>query len=470
MPVDKPLNIFISYSNNETDRSQLNALVTMLRPLEDNKTIKIWDDSHILAGELWDDEIKENLNLADIVLLLLSPNFLASRYINETELTIIFDRRDNQECKVIPILLRNCLWEVDKRISKAAILPKDKNSRKLMQIAEWEREGDAFFDISNELNALISNIQNGIEILQPKSVAKPAADSFKSWATFFSNQRMKKFDEIAPLMSVNSNRETHYKNQLRQHFKKHKDRQENLVYLISACPKQKPASIAKRLVYFFEDEFTDYIRHEKYQNEMRTIDLQLKSTESGTWKVFWQTFQREFLKAEEEEEKFFANPFSWLEKQKRVALAFQIEENVWTDVVEVHEHLQFILTKFDALPSKYRKFVFFFVLNFPDLHSHRSEACQCHLECLDSITISDGVTPDEFHKLHVHRLDVVSEGDVKVWANSILESPSVDLLLAELRKRHPNNPLKNGQIHYDMQILEEMQHEVYAYLRDNYNK
>lgn len=438
----------------------------MLQPLEENKKIKIWDDSHILAGELWDNEVKENLNSANIVLLLLSPDFLASRYINDTELTIIFDRRDKEECKVIPILLRNCLWDQDKRIKEAAIIPKDVKSRKLLQIAAWERPNDAFHNIAKELETLILDIQNSIEILRSQSNIKPNDDLTSIWHTFFLNKHFKKTLEIAPLMSVNSDRGEHYSRKLLQHFKKHKDKSENLVYLISACPKQNPASIAKRLVYFFDDDFTDYIRHEKFQNEMRTLDLQLKSSKIGTWKLFWQDFQRDFLKTDVDEEQFFANPSDWLERQNRVALAFRIEENIWGDVSEVHEHLQFILEKFDGLPTKYRKFVFFFVFRFPDLHSHRSEVCQCHLDCLETIAVANDIASEEFHRMHIHRLDVVNESDVRVWANSVLESDhEVDTLLEELRKKLPQQTKTTQSVSYDMSVLEEMQRAAYAHLR-----
>jgi hypothetical protein len=270
-------------------------------------------------------------------------------------------------------------------------------------------------------------------------------------------------------MTVDSDRIEHFTNCLRKHFKDNRNKQENLLYLISACPKQKPSSIAKRLVYIFEEDFSDYIRDEKYQNEMRILDLQMKATEEGTWNLFWKTFQHEFLnkheflKKEVNKEAFWANPADWLESHKRIALAFQIEENLWNNVGEVHEHLAYILNEFEKLPSKYRKFVFFFIFRFPDLHAHRSVECQSYLKCLDSL-----VAPEDFHKLHIHRLDTVKEGDVGIWAYNYIctETAHVDHLLAELRRQHPNSPKEHEPVHYDMATLETMQYEAYIYLRD----
>jgi hypothetical protein len=463
MPINKPLNVFISYSNNKTDRDQLVKLVKMIRPLVNQKKIKIWDDSLILAGEKWDKAVKENLNFADIVLLLLSSDFLASTYIYEVELNMIFDSEKKQECKVVPILLSDCQWKLDNRIFETAIIPKVKTSSQLLSIDKWDRENEAFFEVSEALIKLISDIQDGKEPLQPRITQHDDVDSTKPWTTFFSNHHFKKSLEIAPIMSVNSDRDEHYKKQLQQHFKKHKNKQENLVYFISACPKQKPASIAKRLVYFFDEDFTDYIRHDKYQNEMRTVDLKLKSSEEGTWKVFWQTFQQDFLKEDIDYERFISNPSNWLDKQNRIALAFKIEENIWTDVGDVQDHLQFILEKFEVLPPKHRKFVFFFICRFPDVHTHRSGDCQCHLDCLDKLILPKEVAAEEFHKLHIHRLDAVREDDVRVWANSILDSAHVDTLINELRKKLPD---KSSAL-YDMSMIQEMQYAAYSRLRDS---
>jgi TIR domain len=452
MPNSNLHKVFISYSR--LDINTKDELLLRFRPFVLNGILEIWDDAKLQGGIEWESQIMQELNDSSSVIFLLTHHFFASEYCKK-EYAIAKEKKK----KIFPILISECNWKLQfESINKITIFPRNE-----IPILKSKDVNDSWVDLVYEFEDIFADSQNGLEASQPKTTIQLAAKTTQNWAAFFSNYRFKKSLEIAPIMSVNSDRDEHYKKQLQQHFKKHKNKQENLVYLISACPKQKPASIAKRLVYFFEDDFTDYIRHDKYQNEMRTVDLKLKSSEEGTWKVFWQTFQQDFLKEDIDYERFISNPSNWLDKQNRIALAFKIEENIWTDVGDVQEHLQFILEKFEVLPPKHRKFVFFFICRFPDVHTHRSGDCQCHLDCLDKLILPKEVAAEEFHKLHIHRLDAVKEDDVRVWANSILDSAHVDTLINELRKKLPD---KSNAL-YNMSMIQEMQYAAYSHLRDS---
>jgi hypothetical protein len=81
-----------------------------LAGLRRRKIVTNWDDRHIIGGELWDDAIKTKLKEADIILFLVSANFIATDYIWDNEIPIAEEQRLNGKARVIPIILKPCLW------------------------------------------------------------------------------------------------------------------------------------------------------------------------------------------------------------------------------------------------------------------------------------------------------------------------------------------------------------------------
>ncbi len=73
-----PLEVFCCYARK--DQLLLNELKIHLSPLQRRGLITIWSDIDIDAGAVWEKEIKQHLNTAQIILLLISPDFMASEY------------------------------------------------------------------------------------------------------------------------------------------------------------------------------------------------------------------------------------------------------------------------------------------------------------------------------------------------------------------------------------------------------
>ena len=107
--LEKMKKIFISYSHkDETLKEELDAHLSALKR---SKLVEVWHDRRIDPGSNWDNDIKAELESADIILLLVSSNFLASEYIWKIEIARAIERHEAKETRVIPIFLRACDME-----------------------------------------------------------------------------------------------------------------------------------------------------------------------------------------------------------------------------------------------------------------------------------------------------------------------------------------------------------------------
>src|SRR6266567_2024682 len=98
-----PVTIFCCYAHE--DEALLNQLKRHLIPLQRQGLIDIWYDRDISAGTEWEQEIKEHLNSAQIILLLVSPDFMASDYCYGVEMRRALERHEQKEVRVIPVIL-----------------------------------------------------------------------------------------------------------------------------------------------------------------------------------------------------------------------------------------------------------------------------------------------------------------------------------------------------------------------------
>lgn len=82
--------IFYSYAHeDEALREQLEKQLSLLKW---QGIITAWDDRKILAGQEWEDEIDTHLNTAQVILLLISPDFMASNYCYSIEMKRAMER------------------------------------------------------------------------------------------------------------------------------------------------------------------------------------------------------------------------------------------------------------------------------------------------------------------------------------------------------------------------------------------
>lgn len=142
--------LFFSYSHK--DETLRNILETHLAILKRQGIISTWHDRRIEAGKNFANEIDENLLDADIILLLISADFLASDYCYDIEMTKALERNDKNEARVIPIILRQCDWKHSNFKSLLA-LPQDGKP-----VTLHDNQDSAFFEITTALRDTIDKL------------------------------------------------------------------------------------------------------------------------------------------------------------------------------------------------------------------------------------------------------------------------------------------------------------------------
>lgn len=146
-----PLSLFYSYS--QKDEKLRDRLETHLATLKRQNLIDQWHDRRILPGENWAGKIDENLESAEIILLLISPDFIQSDYCYELEMRRAIERHQAKQAIVIPILLRptDC-----KGLPFAQIQGLPKNFK---PVTQWENEDEAFLDVAIGIRQVVEQIQ-----------------------------------------------------------------------------------------------------------------------------------------------------------------------------------------------------------------------------------------------------------------------------------------------------------------------
>ena len=162
--------LFFSYCHrDENMRDQLEIHLAMLKR---QCFIETWHDRRIAAGEPLDHSISANLECADIILLLVSPDFLASDYCYDREMTRALERHNDGSCMVIPVILRPCDWH-DAPFGGLMAAPKDGRP-----ITQWPDVDAAFLDVTTAIKAALG--KRGVRGSQR---AKPGPGSSSSHGT-----------------------------------------------------------------------------------------------------------------------------------------------------------------------------------------------------------------------------------------------------------------------------------------------
>jgi hypothetical protein len=145
-PFSEPVTLFSVYA--KADELFCHQIETHLSMLRQQGFLASWQEEQILAGQERAREIDEHLDTAAIILLLISPDFLASDYCYNS-MQRALDRQHHSKVHVIPIILR----PVDREnapFGRLQCLPRDGKS-----VSEWDNQDAAFADIARHLRQII---------------------------------------------------------------------------------------------------------------------------------------------------------------------------------------------------------------------------------------------------------------------------------------------------------------------------
>jgi internalin A len=146
------LSLFISYAHNDDRfRDELRGALTAYERLGE---LEPWDDTDIIPGQTWEPEILGKLERADIVVLLLSNDFIASNYCYVKEMQRALERDAAGECAIVPIVVRACPYEKLELGQMQAIVPGRR------PIEEHKHRAAAWLEVTKQLDRVIANLKN----------------------------------------------------------------------------------------------------------------------------------------------------------------------------------------------------------------------------------------------------------------------------------------------------------------------
>ena len=145
-----PYEVFISYSHE--DSSFLPKLRNHLQSLKEQNLINTWSDTDISPGTEWEPQIMGRLNSAQIILLLISADFMGSKFCYSIEMKTAIQRHKDKQARVLPIVLRSVDWE-GAPFAELQMLPTGAKP-----IKQWSDMDEAFKDVARGIRKAIKDL------------------------------------------------------------------------------------------------------------------------------------------------------------------------------------------------------------------------------------------------------------------------------------------------------------------------
>lgn len=149
-PIAADIQVFVSYAHKDDNlRSELDKHLTLLKR---KGIVDVWYDRKILPGTDFGAEIDSRLSGSQLVLFLVSPDFLASGYCYEKEMARAMQMHQAGSARVIPVILRPVDWK-DAPFGKLLALPKDGKP-----VTKWANRDSALLDVTEGIKSAINGL------------------------------------------------------------------------------------------------------------------------------------------------------------------------------------------------------------------------------------------------------------------------------------------------------------------------
>ena len=189
------IEIFCCYARE--DQPLLQQLKNHLMPLQRQGLIHIWSDTNINVGEEWEEAIQQHLETAEIILLLISSDFMASEYCYSKEMYRAMQRHEEQTAHVIPIVLRRTYWK-GAPFEKLQFLPKD---AKPITDQSWSMD-EALYDVVDQIGTIVRELRIKNMIAEAKQLI---AENHPEEALAICEQTIAIEPEYAPVLREKGN-------------------------------------------------------------------------------------------------------------------------------------------------------------------------------------------------------------------------------------------------------------------------
>lgn len=148
--VSSPLRLFVSYAHK--DAPLVEELVSHLKLLEREGVIQSWNEKMIPAGSNWSRKIETYLEEADIILLLISPDYLASDYSYSVEMPAALKKSEAEKARTIPLLIRPTSWQ-HSPLSSLQVSPPNG-----IPVTKWENRDEAWLAVIDSIRTAAAQL------------------------------------------------------------------------------------------------------------------------------------------------------------------------------------------------------------------------------------------------------------------------------------------------------------------------